>query len=224
MKSIVLAVEPHEKSEVSRFRKITILLSYYLKRYGLISFFIFLLLSGMVMGASYSGANHNELTDKVIKFIMEHILVRDDSSVIGVFADSFTLSFVFAAAMVIMSLSPFGIITIPVIILARGFYCGLISGYLCVTYGLKGLGYYICVVLIGTFLSSLALVYISQCCLDFSASIFKEIFHRSQYKYVSLRDKLGVVMVNTSFMIVLIGFASLTDTVLFFFIGGLFKF
>ena len=224
MKSIVLAVSPSERKQRFRVRRIALSLSYYIKKYGLISFFVFLLLAGIVSGASYCGAHDNALTDKVIKYIMDRNLMRDDPSVIGVFADSFTISFVFAAVCVLMSLSPFGVITIPTVIFARGFYCGVISGYLCVTYGIKGLWYYICVVLIGAFLSSLALVYISQYCMNFSASIVKEIFHKSQYKYVALRDKLFEVILNTSFMIILIGFASLADTVLFFLVGGMFKF
>ncbi len=224
MKSIVLAVNPNESVKPGRFESVKAVITYFFKRYGLISFFIFLLLSGMVTGASCAGIKNDEMIGKVLQKVTEHILIENDSAAISVFADSFTFSFVFAAAMLIMSLSPFGILIIPLIVFSRGFYCGIVSGHLCVTYGLRGLAYYIFVMLIGTFLSSLALVYISQYCLDFSVSVFREIFCKNNYVVEALRNKLGEMLLNISYMLILIGFASLADTVLYFIIGGLFSF
>ena len=227
MKSIVLAVRPAEQSgdfQRNRYRRAAALLRYFFSFYGMAAFFVTVLLSGMVIGASCAGIKHGELMSRAVEAVTEHITVNRNSTAIGVFADSFTVSFVFAAAMILMAMSPFGIITIPTVMLARGVCCGIISGYLCVTYGLKGLAYYICVMLIGTFISSLALVYVSQYCMDFSFSVFRGIFCKNLYTGDTLRNKLGIMILNTSYMLILIGFASLADTVLFFLLGGLFGF
>lgn len=228
MKSIVLAVRPAEQCvhlKRNRLRRTVLLMRYFLKKYGMAAFFITILLSGMVVGASCAGIKHGEYLSKAVKAVTEHIIVQQNTTAIGVFADSFTVSFVFAAAMILMSMSPFGMVTIPIVMLARGVCCGIVSGYLCVTYGLKGLVYYICVMLIGTFISSLALVYVSQYCMDFSFSVFRGIFYKNNiYGNETLRNKLGIMILNTSYMLILIGFASLADTVLFFLLGGLFSF
>jgi len=224
MKSMVLSTETKTNNKEYKYIKSKRFFTYFIKRYGLISLFISLILCGMVIGASCVGITQDDIIKRIINTIVQHIVVNQDTVIIGVFADSFTLSFVFAASMILMSMSPFGIITIPAIMFARGVYCGVVSGYLCVTYGLKGLAYYICVMLIGTFVSSLALVYISQYCMDFSASVFREIFYKNNYDIEPLRNKLGIMILNTSYMLILIGFSSLADTVLSFLIGGLFSF
>ena len=61
--------------------------------------------------------------------------------------------------------------------------------------------------------------------MDFSFSVFRGIFYKNNiYGNETLRNKLGIMILNTSYMLILIGFASLADTVLFFLLGGLFSF
>lgn len=228
MKSIVLAVRQPEFYEDSarpkRYSRIGASAAYFVKRYGMVSFFIMLLLTGMVIGASQAGATHGESADRLIGMLIGGTISANDSTALGVFADSFAVSFLFAAALVCMSLSPFGVVTVPSIMLMRGVCFGAISGYMCITYGLKGLAYYICVMLTGAFVSSLALVYIAQYCMDFSFSVFRAICGKVDSDSRTLKNKLCNMILNAAYMLILIGFASLADTVLNFLLGGLFSF
>lgn len=199
-------------------------IKYYVKRYGLVTFFIAVLFSGMIFGAVQAGTADDTLLDKLNILFSGNISVRGDQTLARTFINSFGTSFMFLALFFCLSLSPLGILAIPLIIFFRGFGYGMSSGFLCITYGFKGLVYYISVMLLGAFISSLALVYASQYCFDFSRSLILSVFCKQGDASVNMREKLVSLLMNCCYMMILIIFASLIDTGLYYLIGGLFTF
>lgn len=199
-------------------------LIYFFKRYGLVAFFIAVLFAGMIIGAVQAGSADESLLDKLNTLFSGNISVREEQTLARTFINSFGTSFMFLALCFCLSLSPFGIVAVPMIMFFRGFGYGISSGFLCITYGFKGLIYYIFVMLIGAFISSLALVYASQYCFDFSKTLLFSIFGRQYGIGDGLRARLAALVLNCGYMIILIIFASLIDTGLYYLVGGLFSF
>lgn len=226
MKSLVVSV-PQPKfvyAQTSPYSSFRSNITYFIKRYGLITFFIIMLFAGMITGAVRAGSADESLLDGLDILFSSNIAVRGEQTLAKTFINSFGTSFMFLALFFCLSLSPLGVIAIPLIMFFRGFGYGISSGFLCITYGLKGLVYYIFVMLLGAFISSLALIYASQYCFDFSKSMIVLIFSREGLTSSSLKGKLGTLFLNCSYMIILIIFASLLDTGLYYLIGGLFSF
>ncbi len=225
MRGIVVSV-PQSKI-LCRTSKYSILKSnliYFFKRYGMVTFFIAVLFVGMILGAVKAGSANEELLDKIDVLFSGSISIRGDQTPAGTFINSFGTSFLFLALIYCFSMSPLGIIAIPLVMLFRGFGYGISSGFLCLTYGIKGLFYYILVMLIGAFISSLSLVYASQYCMDFSVSMLLSILGRPTFDGRGLKSKMSTLTLNCAYMIILIVFASLVDTGLYYLIGGLFSF
>ncbi len=225
MKSIVLAVpQPKFSHAPKRYSPFKSNVKLFFKRYGIIAFFITLLFAGMIFGSIKAGTASSGSLEKFASFFSDTLNFGKNQTPMKTFVNSFTVSFVFAAVLFVLSMSPLGVIFIPVIMTIRGFEYGITSGYLCITYGLKGLAYYITVILLGAFISSLALVYVSQYCIDFSLSLMFSILGKRTTDGVTLKDKLSEMTLNYAYMIILIVFASLVDTGLYYLAGGLFLF
>lgn len=225
MKSIVVAVpqskNTHKYKRYSPFRSN---LKCYFQRYGMLTLFIVILFSGMIFGAIKAGMASTEILNKIDTMFSRFLNLRSNQTPAVTFMNSFTISFVFMAVLYFSSLSPLGIFFIPTVMFFRGFEYGLSSGFLCVTYGIKGLAYYITVILSGAFISSLALIYSSQYCIDFSVSLLFSVFEKGTSDGMGLKSKLGEMTLNCAYMIILIIFSSLLDTGLYYLIGGLFSF
>ena len=150
------------------------------------------------------------------------VTYKSDIQPLEVFADSFVLSMVFTLLLICSAVSVLGVTAVPLIMFVRGILYGAVSGYLCIVFGLKGLAYYIAVLLPGGFISALALVYCSQYCMDFSVSVIMSVFGKDSS--VMLKQRLKELIMNCAYMNIILIFASLTDTILYYLVGGLFSF
>lgn len=226
MKSLVVAIPQTSPycSTVTHHSSLKSNVMYFFKRYGLISFFIAALFAGMIYGAVRASSADEDLIDKLDVIFSTNVAARVEQSLAETFTSSFGTSFLFLVLLFCLSLSPFGVAAVPLLMFFRGFGYGISSGFLCVTYGFKGLVYYICVMLLGAFFSSLALVYAAQFCFDFAKSLIITIFGKYPQENGFLKNKLISLAFNCGYMVILIIFASLVDTVLYFLIGGLFSF
>lgn len=225
MKSMVVSVPRsdyiYERKHRYSFRQSV---TYFFRRYGLITFFIIVLFSGMIFGAVRAGRADKEFMDKLDILFSTNIAVKQEQTLAQTFINSFCTSFLFLVLLFCFSLSPLGLVLIPPVMFFRGFGYGISSGFLCITYGIKGFIYYILVMLLGAFVSSLALVYASQYCFDFSKEMLLSIFCGKPSEAHNLRRKIGELSLSCGYMIIIIIFASLLDTVLYYLIGGLFVF
>lgn len=225
MKSIIVAVpQPKFVYDAKPYSPLRSNLKAYFKRYGMITFFIVVLFAGMIFGEVKAGTASDDILSKINSLFSGSLISDSTASPAATFINSFSASFAFVLTLYCLSLSPLGIVLIPGVMFFRGFEYGVSSGFLCITYGLKGLAYYILVMLLGAFISSLALVYVAQYCIDFSLSVLFSIFGKPTTDGQPLKVKIGELTLNCAYMIILIVFASLLDTGLYYLIGGLFSF
>lgn len=227
MKSIVIALPQPEHDEPqleppyytephsSRF-------ALFLRRYGMVVLFTALLLAGMVFGAVRAAPLGESALNGVDRFLLTLPGSSAQRAPLTVFADSFCVSFLFLFALCFFSLSPFGAALIPAVVFFRGYEHGLMCGVLCAEYEFAGLAYYISVVLAGAFLSSLALVYLSQYGVVFSGSMLLAIFDNISFGGRTLRARSRELIMNAAYSLIVTACASLADTALYFLIGRFF--
>ncbi len=225
MKSMIVTVpQPKKHDRYSRYSPVRANLRCYFQRYGMLTLLIVILFSGMIFGAVKAGMASDEALNRIDELFSGFLNLKSNQTPAKTFMNSFTVSFVFMIVMYCSSLSPLGIFFIPAILFFRGFEYGISSGFLCVSYGLKGLAYYITVILLGAFVSSLALMYSAQYCIDFSVSMLFSMFGKGTSDGVGLKPKLGEMTLNCAYMILIIIFSSLLDTGLYYLLGRLYSF
>ncbi len=218
MKSLVISLpQSVEQSE-------TISLKYRLKmffrQYGLVIFFLVLIISGMILGTINTVSSAPEKLNNTDKLFLSVPISFVKKTPFSVFADSFSASFVCVAALCFFSLSPAGIPAIPVLVFFKGYEYGVFAGYLCISQGFSGLAYFLSTAFAGIFLSSLAIIYFAQYCIGFSFSILLAVIGGDSA--VPLKKKLVQLFLNGAYSLIIIVFSSLTDTLLYFIIGKLF--
>ncbi len=91
-------------------------------------------------------------------------------SMLSSFVSHFASNFLFVLVTVLCGLSPWGVGIIPLCFAFKGFGTGISAAYLMSTYGFKGFGFYLGVVLPGTFVFSVSLLYL---CIESSSLTFK---------------------------------------------------
>ena len=179
MKSMIVAVpQPNSEDKYKHYSPVLSSLKCFLQRYGMITMLIAILFFGLIMGAIRIGMTSSDALSRINAILSNFLNPNVSQTPAETFMKSFTFSFVFILLLYAFSISPTGLLFIPAVLFFRGLGYGLISGVLCVSYGLKGLAYYITVILPGAFLSSMALLYLAQYCMDFSASVLFLIFGR----------------------------------------------
>lgn len=209
MKSVVIALpQPEQQTFSSRAAA-------FIRSYGLLIFFTAVMLSGLVLGVV-----KGDVPGKADKLFLPLPTVYEELAPLAVFADSFSSSFIFSAALCFLALTPAGLPAIPALVFFRGYELGILSGYLCLQYGFSGFAYFISVILAGGFLSSLALLYLSQYCIGCSAYIMLALAGHLSDK--PMRDRFRELLVNVAYSLIMLVFASLTDTLLYCLIGRLF--
>ena len=218
MKGIVIALPQPEKQEDKP--PLRTRLALFFGKYGMMMFFVAVLISGVVFGAVHTVSDGSNALGKAERIFSSLPLTFEKKQPIAVFADSFSAAFIFTAALCFLALTPAGLPSIPAVVFFRGYEYGVFSCCLCKVYGFKGLAYYISVALSGTFLSAMALVYLSQYCIGCSASMMLAVSGRSPV--TPLKERFGELMLHGAYSLIIIVFASLTDTLLYFLIGRLF--
>lgn len=225
MKSMIVSVsQQNTEDEYKPYSPMLSSFKCFLQRYGMISMLIVILFLGLIMGAVRIGMTGSNALSRINDIIFKFLNLNSSQTPAASFVRSFSFSFAFIGLLYFVSISPTGLFFIPAVLFFRGFGYGLISGILCVSFGLKGLAYYITVILPGAFLSSMALLYLAQYCMDFSVSVLFLIFGRGTENNIGLRPKLGEMTLNCTYMIIVTVFASLIDTALFHLVGVLYQF
>lgn len=223
MKSLIIAL-PHSSDEtvIQEPQPALKRLREFFKQYGLMLILTCILLMGVAFGifrtVSESGSSMT-VADKFLSFVPDG---EKSKTPVMIFADSFSVSFIFAAALCFFALTPSGIPAIPAVIFFRGYEFGIAAGSLCLKSGFSGMAYYISVILAGEFLSSIALLYYSQYALSCAASMLLAVFGQTAHGERSLRERFKELIMNGAYCLILVAFASLTDTVLYLLIGRLF--
>ena len=149
------------------------------KNYRTIIFLSILLLLGMVLGTISISAVNMDFIYKVDFLFLNDFKERIASSNLEIFTSSLlSLSF-FSLLIEFVTLSFFGALLIPVLIAFKGLGIGMTAGYLYLIYGLKGIAFYILILLPGIFVSSIGLIIFAAESFKFSCKFAKNIFPKS---------------------------------------------
>ena len=134
----------------------------FVRRYlGTVIFTLFFT-AGVIWGALTSLRSDPEFLLDMDFLFTTNLNPRLDEGLLGSFMAHFASNFIFFTAVLLCGLSPWGTGVLPLAVAFKGFGTGLSAAYLMSTYGLKGLGFYLVVVLPGTFIFSLILIF--MCC------------------------------------------------------------
>lgn len=151
----------------------------FVRRYlGTVVFTLFFT-AGVIWGAFTSLKSDPEFLLDMDFLFTTNLNPRLDEGLLGSFMAHFASNFIFFTAVFLCGLSPWGIGVLPLTVTFKGFGTGLSAAYLMSTYGLKGLGFYIVVVLPGTFVFSLVLIFMcsesSRASLRIARCIFSKV-------------------------------------------------
>lgn len=223
MKSLVFSFKK-AKSGRRGIRRITLSdLQYFFRRYGLRVMFTSVLLVGLVAG-SICAQNSGENLLKSLDFLFTTNLdARLAQNAAGTFCACFASGFIFLFSVFLLGLTPWGVFVMPFVVLFKGFGTGLTAGYLFAIQQLGGVGFYLLVLLPGTFLFCIALVMFSTNSFVFSKDMFVYTFGKYPPKQ-SMRMRAASFCSHLMASLIMTFCASLLDTALWTLFAGAFNF
>ncbi len=223
MKGIIFSFKkPESKSKRSGRVNLTYI-KYVFKRYGIKLMFVILLFFGLAFGSVYAKNADSQFVSSLDFLFTTNFDVRLSQNFIGTFCACFASDFIFLFAIYLLGLSPWGVPIMALVVMFKGFGVGITAGYLFITNSLSGVGFYLLVLLPGTFLFCVALILFSNSAFVFSKQMFFATVSKKTPK-TALRN--GFLFLNSRFLTALIMTfcTSLLDTALWTLFAGSFKF
>lgn len=223
MKGIVFSFSRINKGAKNRGRLNLPDFRYIFKRYGVTLTFVFLLLVGMILGAMYARYAESNTLNSLDFLFTTNLDARLSQSALGTFCACFASDFIFLICIYFFGTAPWGLPFELFTVMFKGFGIGVTAAFLFITHGLGGVGFYLLVLLPGTFLFCIALAIFSTSAFEFSKRMFILAVSKS-IPTVPVRD--GLIRFSSRFLTALIitFAASLLDTLLWSFFAGAFKF
>ena len=222
MKGIVLSFPGLDRSKTSGRLRLSYF-KYYIKRYGVRTAFVLALLTGLALGAVYAADSDIEMLKSLDFLFTTNLEARMSNGFMNTFCACFASDFVFLFAVFLLGFAPWGVPFAFAAALFKGFGTGITAGYLCVFGSLSGAGFYLLVLLPGTFLFCAALVMFSYHAFCFSNRLFW-LLACNHTPAQSMRP--SVIAYCSHFLSALIAtfFAAVLDTALWTFFAGAFNF
>lgn len=196
---------------------------YFCKRYLKHIVFVLLLLVGLAVGAAFAGNADEQLINSLDFLFTTNISARLEQDTFGIFSACFASDFIFLILIFLLGLAPWGVPVMPFVILFKGFGTGITAGYLISIHSLAGVGFYLLILLPGTFLFCFALVLLAVNSFVFSVGMFKQIIGRSN-QIVSMREPLKRYLSQSMSALIMTFLASIIDAALWVLFSGAFKF
>ncbi len=223
MKSLVFSFK---KTELGRrgIRRITLSdFHYFFKRYGIRVMFTAALLIGLAGGSVYAQNSGETLLNSLDFLFTTNLDARLAQNAAGTFCACFASDFIFLFSVFLLGLTPWGVFVMPFVVLFKGFGTGLTAGYLFAVQQLGGVGFYLLVLLPGTFLFCIALVMFSSNSFMFSKDMFIYTFGKYPPKQ-SMRSAAITLCSHLMASLIMTFCASLIDTALWTLFAGAFNF
>ena len=219
VKGIVFSFNRRRAARVRRLPQIGSVVKSYRHMLG----FAGVLLAGLVCGAVYAHSANSSLLQSLDFLFMTNLEARLAQGALGTFCACFASDFIFLLLVYLFGMTLWGIPFVVFTVMLKGFGTGLTAGYLSMTYALSGVGFYLLVLLPGTFLFCFFLAKFSAsafvCSKRFFISALKKdaplVSQREQTMHLSSRFLTALIATFT---------ASLLDTVLWTLFAGAFKF
>ena len=225
MKGVVFSLKGNENRAYrgSKFKLSFKAICYYLKRYGLIFIAFGLLFLGLIFGATYSGHANQNFINSLDFLFSTNLEARLVQNALGTFCACFASDFIFLSVVFLLGISPWGIPVLPAILFFKGFGTGLTAGYLFMLYSISGVGFYLLVILPGTFLFCVSLVYLSINAYYCSKRIFSVIISKQPPKQ-SLNKTVASFCSRSMSLLLMTFCAALLDSALWTLFAGSFNF
>lgn len=195
----------------------------FFKRYGILLAFGMLLLTGLALGAVCACIADGKTLDSLDFLFTTNLDARLSQSAVGTFCACFASDFIFLLCVYLLGLAAWGIPFLFLLICFKGFGTGLTAGYLCISHSLSGAGFYLLVLLPGTFLFCAALIRFAARAFFCSKRIFRWFFYKTIPAY-TLRQELINYSSRFVSTLILTFLASLLDTLLWTLFAGTFQF
>lgn len=219
MQGIVFTYRKRKQSGKSRFVKTKKDLKTLLRKWGGVMLFSLTLVIGLTAGSLCSGNLSRETLRNLDFLFATNMPARLSGGAWGAFCAGFASDFLFLLAAFLMGLSLWGAAALPFIAFFKGFGVGVSAGYLIMTYGLKGLVFYISVLLPSIAISCVALVYELGVSLSVFRSILQNVLGRTSG---GLKSTLGRYLKSSLRYLIITFTASVIGSVLWVGLAGLF--
>ncbi|MGN0453130.1 MAG: hypothetical protein ACI4GZ_04940 [Ruminococcus sp.] len=221
MKGFVFTLSPRKRGRSRKNIRSFSDVSGFLKRYGAVILFTLMFAVGMVMGSvSATGADASILHS--LDFLFNtNLEARLSQPMYLTFVSSFASNFIFLLFVFMCGLSCWGMAVSAVAPLLKGFGTGLCAGYLFITYGFKGVGFYLLAMLLGTFLFTFSLIIECAEAYSLSCKIAVRLFSKKQGIEL-INVYIRSFLLHSLYMLLLAFGASFTDMLLWKAFSGLF--
>lgn len=196
---------------------------YFCKRYLKHIIFVILLLLGLAVGAVFARNADEQLMDSLDFLFTTNISARLEQDAFGNFCACFASDFIFLLTIFLLGSAPWGIPVMPFVVLFKGFGTGITAGYLISLHALAGVGFYLLIILPGTFLFCIALVLMCVNSFEFSARMFKQTIG-SINRTTVLKGPLRIFLSRSMSALIMTFCAAIMDTALWVMFSGAFKF
>lgn len=193
------------------------------RRHGLLLIFAAVLLSGLVLGAVYARHADSKTLHALDFLFTTNLDTRLAQGAVGTFCACFASDFLFLFAALLLGLAPWGVPFLAALVCFKGFGTGVTAGYLCLSHGVSGAGFYLLVLLPGTFLFCAALTgFVRHACAH-SRHALLTLFGR-QLSAVSPKEMLLRLTAHFLTALCVTFFASVMDALLWTLFAGTFQF
>lgn len=179
------------------------------KHHKIMIIFSALVILGMVLGAILISAVTMDFIYKIDFLFLNDFKERISSTNLEIFTSSLLSLSAFSLVIEIAALSFFGALFIPVLMIFKGLGIGMTAGYLYLIYGLKGIAFYILILLPGIFVSSIGIIIFSAESFKFSCKFAKKILPKSNGEPLWNEFKNYIHKIGCAFVVLL--FSSLLD-------------
>ena len=192
----------------------------FLEKYEIINFsknnkyliaMVVLLILGMVLGSLSVHEINLEVLHKIDFLFLNNFKEIIDKPGLDIFISSLSKLFLIILLLEFSALSFWGSGLIPLIIFFRGFSIGLTTGYLYLIYGLKGIAFYILIMLPGMFIALLSIILFSAEAFKFSIKFAKTLFPHVNNNQNLFHNFLNHLK-NSKFSLALLPVSAIVDT------------
>lgn len=221
MRGIVFTLTKRNRKPQNRSTRSFSAFPAFMKRYGTAVIFTFVYACGLLMGTLSAKNADSSLLDGLNFLFTTNLSARMGQPAFSTFATSFASNFLFLLYVFLCGLAPWGMAAVYAAPAFKGFGVGLSAGYLFTTYGFKGVGFYLLVILTGTFIFSFALIIecIQAHCL--SCKIAKSVFTSGE-SMQPVSVYVRSFLFRSLYMLMLTAVSALADMLLWTAFSGLF--
>ncbi len=179
-------------------------------------------LSGIIMGSVLAGCINLEVLEKLNHIFLNDFKERMIQNSGQTFVSALVGYFIFALILELSALAAWGSVAVPLLVIFRGIGCGVAGGYLYLIYGLKGIAFYILILIPGMFVSIITYCLFGVEMFKFSVKLAKKVFFNEQKSCIMLNFKKHIK--KFGYCLVMLCFSAFLDMCFTAMFSGFFDF